>query len=156
MKLTLTFRGQAFDVELTETDGAWTATVNDVAIPVRRSGNQIIAGGTTHSITTEHRQAWIDGNPEPFHIRSLQGVAGALEEAGGKHGPIKPPMTGKLDQLLVSEGDEVSKGTVLFVLEAMKMRNEIKAPVDGIIGPVVAKVGDAVDSSHTILELLPA
>lgn len=156
MKVTLYFRGQSFEAELTETNGAWMATVNDVAIPVRRRGNQIIAGATTHSITTEHRKAWIDGNLEPFQILALEGVAGAIAEAGGKHGPIKPPMTGKLDQVLVKEGDEVAKGTVLFVLEAMKMRNEVKATVDGIVGPVIANVGDAVDTNCTVLELLPA
>jgi biotin carboxyl carrier protein len=47
--------------------------------------------------------------------------------------PIVPPMPGKVIEVRVKEGDRVHKGDVLLVLEAMKMRNELTSPVDGVV-----------------------
>ncbi len=53
---------------------------------------------------------------------------------------IECPMPGTIIKVSVSEGQEVKKGEVLFVLEAMKMENEIMSPRDGKIVQVgVAK-----------------
>ena len=44
---------------------------------------------------------------------------------------IKAPMPGTILNININEGDEVKSGQVLFILEAMKMENEILAPRDG-------------------------
>jgi biotin carboxyl carrier protein len=153
MKVAITFRGREYDVELAETDGKWIATVDGEEISLKSNGSSFVAGNQVLDIAVSGTQAMLDGNAEPFHINHLAGVAGAFEPAGGKHGPVKPPMTGKLEQILVTDGQEVAQGDVLFVLEAMKMRNEIKAPIAGIVANISATVGDAVDSGNTILEI---
>lgn len=59
---------------------------------------------------------------------------------------------GTIQKLMVSEGEEVAIGDSMMILEAMKMRNEIKAPQNGIIKLVNVKEGDQVPKSHLLLE----
>jgi biotin carboxyl carrier protein len=53
----------------------------------------------------------------------------------------------------VKEGDSVKRGTVLCILEAMKMENEIMAPVDGTVAQVVVSKGASVNSGDVLLVL---
>jgi len=45
-------------------------------------------------------------------------------------------MPGKVQDVKVRCGDEVDEGTVLFILEAMKMENEIYSPLKGLVKEV--------------------
>ena len=69
------------------------------------------------------------------------------ESAGGDGGPaeITSPMPGKVVAVLVKEGQEVTQGQGLVVVEAMKMENELRAPRAGVVKKVTAKEGAAVD-----------
>jgi acetyl-CoA carboxylase biotin carboxyl carrier protein len=51
-------------------------------------------------------------------------------------------------------GDKVSKGDVLFIIEAMKIMNEITAPVSGTIEEIFVKDGDAVGFEQKILRIV--
>ena len=55
--------------------------------------------------------------------------------------------------ILVKEGQSVKKGDVLAVLEAMKMENEIVAPVDGTVSAIHVEKGQNVNLGDTILEI---
>ncbi len=161
MKVTLDLDGHTHEVTLDEgDDGRWTAEVDGhtYRVHVHRDGPGTVVSidGTMHIFDEISTQtARIDGNLAPYRIRSLQGVAGAADSTAGVYGPIRPPMTGKLDKILVTVGQEVAAGDVLFVLEAMKMRNEIKAAADGTIAAIHAKEGDAVDGRIAVLDLAP-
>lgn len=52
---------------------------------------------------------------------------------------VKAPMPGTILKLMAENGATVKRGQVLFVLEAMKMENDIVAPKDGTFKAVVAK-----------------
>ncbi|MDM8533488.1 biotin/lipoyl-containing protein [Clostridiaceae bacterium HSG29] len=69
--------------------------------------------------------------------------------AGG-HG-IEAPMPGTILSLKVAEGDTVSSGDVLLVLEAMKMENEIASDVDGVVKAININNGDSVDSGEVLV-----
>ncbi|MBA7603009.1 Glutaconyl-CoA decarboxylase subunit gamma [subsurface metagenome] len=56
---------------------------------------------------------------------------------------IEVPITGKIIEVSVKEGDGVKEGDILCLLESMKMENPILAPVDG----TVTKVGVAADQT---------
>jgi len=47
--------------------------------------------------------------------------------------PVKAPMPGTILSIKVGNGDQVKKGDSILVLEAMKMENDITAPVDGVV-----------------------
>ncbi|MDR0889869.1 MAG: biotin/lipoyl-binding protein [Oscillospiraceae bacterium] len=65
--------------------------------------------------------------------------------AGGA--AVKSPMPGTILDVKVREGQSVKKGDTLFILEAMKMENEIPAPVDGKIAGLRARKGDSVETN---------
>lgn len=67
---------------------------------------------------------------------------------------LKSPMPGKLIKVNVKVGEEVKKGQILLIVEAMKMENNIVAPRDGQVEEVFAQEGDSVDSSKVLLSLI--
>lgn len=69
--------------------------------------------------------------------------------------PILPPMPGRILEVRVREGDRVRKGEVLLVLEAMKMRNEIPSPVDGVVRSLRATPGMNARAREPLLVIAP-
>ena len=66
---------------------------------------------------------------------------------------IKAPMPGTILKVNVSNGQAVKKGDVLFVLEAMKMENEIMAPCDGTVSAVSVANGASVENGTVLCAL---
>jgi biotin carboxyl carrier protein len=64
---------------------------------------------------------------------------------------VKAPMPGMVIKVFVNEGMEVKKGDNLFVLEAMKMENIIKAQADVTVKTVKIKPGDKVEKGQVLL-----
>jgi biotin carboxyl carrier protein len=60
-------------------------------------------------------------------------------------------MPGAVARVLVKPGDAVQKGQVLVVVEAMKMENEFKSPVDGVVREVHAVPGTAVEANTLLV-----
>lgn len=60
---------------------------------------------------------------------------------------------GTIRKIFVKEGDRVKQGTNLLELEAMKMVNNIAAPVDGVVARINVKTGDLVAKSFLLIEL---
>jgi 3-methylcrotonyl-CoA carboxylase alpha subunit len=67
---------------------------------------------------------------------------------------IKAPMNGSLIAVLVTDGQRVSAGDALMVVEAMKMEHTITAPYTGVVGEIYFKVGNLVDAESQLLELI--
>ncbi|GAA4835132.1 acetyl-CoA carboxylase biotin carboxyl carrier protein subunit [Algivirga pacifica] len=64
---------------------------------------------------------------------------------------IKAPMPGLILTYSVEEGQEISKGTPLLILEAMKMENVIKSPRDGVIKKLNRKAGENVEKNTVLV-----
>jgi acetyl-CoA carboxylase biotin carboxylase subunit len=73
------------------------------------------------------------------------------ETANTSNGGYFSPMPGKVIRVNVTEGEEVNRGHVLIVIEAMKMENNIVAVNQAIVEKIYVKVGDMVD---TLTELI--
>jgi biotin carboxyl carrier protein len=61
------------------------------------------------------------------------------------------PMQGTITKVSATFGSKVKKGSVLFVLEAMKLENEIIAAKDGTILELHVKAGDKVETGQLLL-----
>ncbi len=66
---------------------------------------------------------------------------------------VSAPMPGTILAVNVTNGAAVKKGDVLFVLEAMKMENEIMAPRDGVIASVNTTKGSSVEAGAALCTL---
>jgi biotin carboxyl carrier protein len=65
------------------------------------------------------------------------------------------PIPGMLVEYRSKTGDAVKAGDTVVVIEAMKMMNNLKAPVDGIVSCVNFKPGDSVSKNDVLLVLDP-
>ncbi len=66
---------------------------------------------------------------------------------------VKTAMPGRIVRLLVSECDEVEKGSPVIVVEAMKMENELTAPRAGCVSRICVDIGDQVEGKTVLVEL---
>lgn len=78
-------------------------------------------------------------------------VATAPASAGANS--VTAPMPGTINAVKVTSGQQVKKGDVLFILEAMKMENEIYADKDGKVGQVFVQKGASVSTGSPLCEL---
>jgi len=65
---------------------------------------------------------------------------------------IKAPMPGLILEIIVKDGQDVTEGENLVILEAMKMENVITSPRDGKIKSIEVQQGDAIDKNALILK----
>lgn len=65
---------------------------------------------------------------------------------------VTAPMPGKILEIMVKPGQEVERGEVLIVLEAMKLENNITAPHAGKIKEVLTQVGTNVEAGDLLLK----
>ena len=68
-------------------------------------------------------------------------------------GKIRAPMDGSIINVMVNAGDAVSKGQTLLILEAMKIQQQIKSDVDGIVGEIVGQAGQQVKKRQILLNV---
>jgi acetyl/propionyl-CoA carboxylase alpha subunit len=81
--------------------------------------------------------------------REREGRTASRHAAGG----LEAPMPGKVTAVKVAPGQAVRKGEELLVVEAMKMENALRAPRDGTVRSVAARVGDMVSPGVVLVEL---
>ncbi|MPQ47608.1 biotin/lipoyl-binding protein [Marinifilum sp. N1E240] len=79
----------------------------------------------------ENRKPWV--KPNPKHINSF--------------------IPGTIVEIFVKEGQEVKEGESLMILEAMKMKNQIKMPFDGVIKKIHVEEGIKVPNRLLMLEI---
>ncbi len=85
-----------------------------------------------------------------FHIIDPYGAPDSAVAGGGR---LLAPMPGAVAAVHVAEGDSVTAGMALVVVEAMKMEHAIVAPHDGIVGHVRCAVGDLVAEGAELVVL---
>lgn len=100
---------------------------------------------------------WIDGwrfDVEALdeRTRAIRDVSAARATATGP-APVIAPMPGLIVRVAVAVGDRVDAGQGVVVMEAMKMENELRAAVSGVVKAVHAVLGTAVEKGTVLVEL---
>jgi len=109
------------------------------------------------SINREQKSAQIRVNTNVYNLSAKDQFDLLLENLGLSSlndirvSEVKAPMPGLVLKVFVTEGSVVKKGDNLFVLEAMKMENIIKAIADVIIKSVKIKPGDKVEKNQVLM-----
>ena len=68
-------------------------------------------------------------------------------------GSLEAPMPGKVAKVYVKNNQKVKKGTILAIIEAMKMEHSIIAPFDGVVKNIAVKEGEQIEEGHIVTEL---
>lgn len=89
--------------------------------------------------------------PAPKVAPAPKAAPKAAPVAGAKQ--VTAPMPGTIVSVKVNVGDKVEAGTLVAVLEAMKMENEIFAGVDGTVAGISVSAGDSVNSGDVIVSV---
>jgi 3-methylcrotonyl-CoA carboxylase alpha subunit len=107
-------------------------------------------------------EARVEGHEDGFVLRrrcarfEFREDTGAEHHASAEHeGHLRSPMPGLVLDVRARPGDVVAAGTVLVVLEAMKMEHSLSAPWDGTIATVAVKPGDRVEEGVELVVLEP-
>lgn len=126
MKYVVTLNGKRYEVEVSESDAVLTSVSNAApAAPVPAAA--------------------------PVAAPSAAPAAPAAAAVSGTQ--VVSPMPGTILKVNASEGQAVKAGDVIFILEAMKMENEIVAPCDGTIKQILVTKGSTVDTDQILAVL---
>ena len=74
---------------------------------------------------------------------------------GKKSGTISANIPGKVVTIDVSVGDVVEEGHVVLILEAMKMQNEITAPISGTVDSINCEEGQSIEANVPLVIIKP-
>lgn len=102
---------------------------------------KVNVNGTEYAISIE-----LMSEEEAKAAKSAPAAPAAAPAVAGEGKEVKAPMQGTILSVNVKSGDAVKKGQVLFILEAMKMENEIMAGDDGVVTSVCVDTGAAVQN----------
>lgn len=130
-QLKITVNGRTYDVTVEEQNGA-----APVAAPAAVPAPAPVAAPA----------------PAPAAAPAAPAPAPAAAPAGEGE-KINAPMNGNIVDVKVSVGQQIKKGDVLVILEAMKMENEIMAPNDGTVTAVCVTKGETVDTGKTLVTI---
>ena len=76
-----------------------------------------------------------------------------LFRSAGKGETINAPMPGNILDVRVANGQAVTAGQILMILEAMKMENEIIAPCAGTVSNLSVQKGSTVSSGQLLCSI---
>jgi acetyl/propionyl-CoA carboxylase alpha subunit len=92
-----------------------------------------------------------DGEPSLMIINGMTYVVSRILAGNSVFKEIKSPMTGKIVGVFVKPGNEVKRGQLLVVLEAMKMENQIKSHANGRIREIKVCEGQSVNTGEILI-----
>lgn len=161
-KLQVTINGKRFNVEveqIPQDETPFVVRVNDeeavITLPRVSETNRmhwIIIDNRPYEVVFGDDLSWVKAW-SGRHALEIRDTEAAVHRPPSGDGRIKAPIPGMITQVLVKEGDEVSIGQSILVLEAMKMENEIQAPRSGFVTDLRVELGQTVGMGDVLVEI---
>lgn len=131
-----TINGNTYDVSIDRFEG-------DVA--------DVVVNGTTYRVEIEREVR--ETKVVRKKVVTGQGPQPARMKPAGGMGDVKAPLPGVIKEVHVKEGDEVKQGQCVLILEAMKMENEVYAPIAGKITKVQVAAAQSVLEGDVLVSI---
>lgn len=129
MKYVVTVNGERYEVEVERVDGK------------------------SSSLSRKQMERGVKTRVETEPAVSVAPVSAPAASNAGGGSAVVSPMPGVILDIKVKEGDSVSEGQAVVILEAMKMENEIVSEFTGTVSAIRVKKGDTVDTDAVLVEI---
>jgi len=148
-------------LELTPNGESYLAIIGDktVSVEIIHSENgrlDLLLDGqrVTAYVSTDGAKRWVTVGGQTFAL--TKSTAGTRRAQHGHHAQdeLIAPMPGQVRAVNVAEGESVTKGQTLLVLEAMKMEIRVSAPRDGVVGKLLVQQGQTVEREQVLIEIV--
>ena len=117
------------------------------------NGATVTVNGKDYAVKIEGDKATVNGKTYDVSIVEGMKEVAASSASNGAGTEVKSPLPGAILKVIAREGDMVEEGDVLFLMEAMKMETEIKAPCAGKVGSIRVDVGATVTAGQLLVTL---
>jgi glutaconyl-CoA/methylmalonyl-CoA decarboxylase subunit gamma len=148
MRFQISVGGDSHQVDVVSRDGdALTLLVDGVRYDLTVAGPLYVSPQRSHAgdSSAPHHNVSVIATPE----------AGSTPAPGVPQGHLTAPMPGLIAEVKASPGMFVQAGTVLVVIEAMKMENNISASTTGVVREVQVSRGHEVQRGQLLLIIDP-
>lgn len=110
-------------------------------------------------------QIKVNGKTYKVELEAVEEVKTAAPKAEAKTAPatapvsdgsskdVLAPIQGQVTNIKVNVGDQVKKGQTVFIIEAMKLENEVSSPFDGVVSEILVSKGANVTNKQVIMRL---
>ncbi|MFI9010044.1 biotin carboxylase N-terminal domain-containing protein [Actinosynnema sp. NPDC053489] len=118
-------------------------------------GGRLVVDGRSYAMARDGDVLWLgrDGHAWALTETRPSEVSASAVAAGG--GPVTSPMPGTVLVARVAQGEHVTAGQPLFVVEAMKMEHTVTAPVAGVLTEVHVRAGQQVALDQPLAVVVP-
>ena len=148
-----------FDVSYRSTGGdAYTVSIGDAQLQVRMVSFE--PGDIRLEIDGVQRHFRVTEADDKLFLHSWAGSRTVTrlprypqQHAASDHETANASMPGQVLKILVQEGQQVSTGDPLIILEAMKMEQTIRAAMEGVVTGVLVKMGQVVSPGDVLVEI---
>jgi pyruvate carboxylase subunit B len=107
----------------------------------------------SYTVTVDGKAYHVNVAPGTGEIQNVQAASAASTGGNADGVVITAPMPGTVVRTEVEEGDAISEGDTIVVVESMKMENPIKASVSGVIGELMIKKGDSLSDGDSVARI---
>lgn len=162
-KVEVTLGGHTFEIDVNFNQRAgndlpvvvngqpFTVTVPDLDAPIDQM-EWIIVDQRPHEIVIDPDLRWLRDHTG-VHFVEVRDLDARAARPVSRDGRIKAPIPGQIKTVFAAEGDRVEVGQPLFILEAMKMENEVHAPKAGVLSQLRVKPGQDVLLHEVLAEI---
>jgi biotin carboxyl carrier protein len=163
VKLVFDFNSQSFPIELTPTGKFYRVAMGDetvdaeiVRVEAEQGELELLIDGqrVIAYVSSDGAKRWVTINGQTMVLTKASGARSRGKSLGhDQRSELAAPMPGVVRSVNVEQGESVSKGQTLMVLEAMKMEIRIHAPRECVIQKLLVKPGQTVEREQVLIEI---
>ena len=160
MKISFDHNSETIPVDLTPAGKSYRVAIGEQTVEVEilqaKDGRlDLLVDGkrVTAHVSADNSRRWVSVDGQTVVLTRSSGARTGGHAGHHAAGELTAPMPGQVRAVNVGEGDAVTKGQTLLVLEAMKMEIRILAPHDGVVTTLVVKQGQTVEREQVLIEI---